>query len=78
MIQEPHSPRKISRVVTNLTHVSSDWSVLSKNLWLVDVRVSHSLRAHSDSALTTIYYYKMNVIMNVIVLLNNDIVYYLI
>ena len=38
-----------------LTRGSSDWSTNSGKLWRVDVRVSRSPRAHSNSALAAIF-----------------------
>ena len=46
----------------DLTRSSRHSSVLSGMLWLVDALVAHSPPSHSNSALTTIYYYKILVL----------------
>ena len=56
MIEEPQFVKEtVGREFTDLAFSSSDWSVLSGKLWLMDVHVARPPRAPSNSALTVLF-----------------------
>ena len=55
--------KAVGRNLTDLSSSSSDWSLVSGKLYRMDVRVARSLQGHSNSALTLIYYYKVNLLL---------------